>query len=259
MIFPGMKKIRDKFDLKDDGLFVRGVVRNSSIRLCDGHNCKILSITAPTEISEAVSKALQKFSEKPFKANIEIDGNVAIFTFREYVWPYSWKKIGEVIEGAAKIIYDEHPGLPASEEAASGEGTEKEAVGMGYGIAKIAKSCLTVIVALGLFLGKEWSHVRFASDFARSANADCPRQLDEWTRLDSVSSRWFKIYLNYTVYGIDLESQDAERIKEMFIENLRASVDAAELSNISVWFIINYADSDGNEIFQVTIFPADYR
>ncbi|MBD5428285.1 MAG: hypothetical protein HDR39_03010 [Treponema sp.] len=259
MIFPGMKKIRDKFDLKDDGLFVRGVVRNSSIRLCDGHNCKILSITAPTEISEAVSKALQKFSEKPFKANIEIDGNVAIFTFREYVWPYSWKKIGEVIEGAAKIIYDEHPGLPASEEAASGEGTEKEAVGMGYGIAKIAKSCLTVIVALGLFLGKEWSHVRFASDFARSANADCPRQLDEWTRLDSVSSRWFKIYLNYTVYGIDLESQDAERIKEMFIENLRASVDAAELSNISVWFVINYADSDGNEIFQVTIFPADYR
>ena len=259
MIFPGIKKIRDKFDLKDDGLFAQGVVRNSRIRLCDGHNCKILFITAPTEISEAVSKALQKFSEKPFKANIEIDGNVAIFTFREYVWPYSWKKIGEVIESAAKIIYDENPGLPASEEAASGAGTEKEAVGMGYGIAKIAKVCLLVIVALSPFLRKEWSYVRFASDFARSADADCPKQLDEWTRLDSVSSRWFKIYLNYTVYGIDLESLDTESIKESSIQTLRAAVGAAGLSDLKVWFILNYADSDGNEIFQITIFPVDYR
>ncbi|MDE7228514.1 MAG: hypothetical protein K2N31_09370, partial [Treponemataceae bacterium] len=98
MIFPGIKKIRDKFNLTDDDLFVRGVVRNSSIRLCDGHNCKILSVTAPAEISGTASAALQKFSEKPFKANIEIVGNTATFTFREYVWPYSWKKIGEVIE-----------------------------------------------------------------------------------------------------------------------------------------------------------------
>ena len=256
MIFPGTKKIRDKFNLTDDGRFVRGVVRNSSIRLCDGLNCKILSITAPAEFSETAREALQKFSEKPFKANIEIDGNAATFTFREYFWPYSWKKIGEVIEGAAKIIYDENPSLPASEETASGAVIEKKAVSMGHAIAKI---CLLVIVALAPFLRKEWSYVRFASDFARYVNADCPKQLDEWTRLDSASSRLFKIYLNYTICGIDLESQDAEIIKEMFIENLRASGDTVNLSNLKVWFILNYADSDGNEIFQIAIFPVDYR
>lgn len=256
MIFPGIKKVRDKFNLTDNGLFVKGAVRNSRIRLCDGRNCKILSIIAPAEISETARKALQKFSEKPFKAKVEIDGNSATFTFREYLWPYSWKKIGEVIEGATKIIYDENPHLPASEEAESESVMEKKAVNIGHSIAIIF---LIVIICSRPFWTKGLLSVKFASDFARYANAYCPMQIDEYTRLDSASSRLFKIYLNYTVCGIDLESQDAEIIKETFIKNLRASGYVAKISDQTIWFILNYSDSNGDEIFRITILPVDYK
>lgn len=127
MILLGIKKIRDKFNLTDDGLFVEGTVKNSRIRLCDGRNCKILSITAPTTISETARSALQKFSEKPFKAKVQFDSQSqsVTFTFREYLWPYSWKKIGEVIENASKIIYDENPELPPPEETVDAQDMEK--------------------------------------------------------------------------------------------------------------------------------------
>lgn len=256
MIFPGIKKVRDKFNLTDDGLFVTGVVKNSRIRLCDGRNCKILSMTAPAEISESARAALQTFSEKPFKAKVKIDGNSATFTFAEYVLPYSWKKISEVIGGAAKIIYDENPDLSAPEEAASEKVVEKKAVNLGRFIVTI---CLIAVICSRPFWKKGFLSVKFASDFARYVNAECPMQIDEYTRLDSASSRLFKIYLNYTACGIDLESQDAEIIKELFIQNLRASGNTAIIADKTIWFILNYFDSDGKEICSITIVPVDYR
>lgn len=259
MILLGIKKIRDKFNLTDDGLFVEGTVKNSRIRLCDGRNCKILSITAPTTISETARSALQKFSEKPFKAKVQFDSQSqsVTFTFGEYLWPYSWKKIGEVIENASKIIYDENPELPPPEETVDVQDMEKKAVNMGR---LFATMLLIVVVASGrLLLPNYLLSARYASAFARSVNADCPMELDEWTSLDSASSSMFKIYLNYTVYGMDLESQDAESIKEMFVQNLRESGAAAEIADRTVWFILNYFDSDGNEIFQIRIVPVDYK
>ncbi|MBQ9626742.1 MAG: hypothetical protein IJR40_06165, partial [Treponema sp.] len=68
MLFPGIKKVRDKFNLSDDGQFVFGTVKNSRVRLCDGRNCKILTLRAPAEISDQTREALQKFAQKPYKA-----------------------------------------------------------------------------------------------------------------------------------------------------------------------------------------------
>ena len=271
IFFFGIKKIRDKFNLTDDVLFVKkrtfkifvkGTVKNSRIRLCVGRNCKILSITAPTTISETARSALQKFSEKPFKAKVQFDSQSqsVTFTFGEYLWPYSWKKIGEVIENASKIIYDENLELPPPEETVDAQDMEK-AVNMVPLFPTVL--LMVVFVVLGqLLLPNYLLSARYASALARSVNADCPMEWDEWTSLDSASSSMFKIYLNYTVYGMDLESQDAENIKEMFVQNLRESGVAAEIADRTVWFIwfiLNYFDSDGNEIFQIRIVPADYK
>ena len=83
MLFPGIKKVRDKFNLSDDGQFVFGTVKNSRIRLCDGRNCKILTVSAPAEISDQTREALQKFAQKPYKARVQVDTQSVTFTFVE--------------------------------------------------------------------------------------------------------------------------------------------------------------------------------
>ncbi|MBQ6028780.1 MAG: hypothetical protein IJL24_04555, partial [Treponema sp.] len=192
-----MKKVRDKFNLSDDGTFVKGTVKNCRVRLNDGRNCKILHIDAPAEISDRTREALQSFSEKPFKAKVQVDNKSATFTFAEFLWPYSWKKICQVLEGAAKIIYDQDPSLPPPEEdPADDAASSKKAVNVGSVVAAIGAM---IIAFAAPFLLKEWRAVKYASDFAQSIQASCPAQIDEWTTLDSARSSLFKVYLDYTV------------------------------------------------------------
>ena len=257
MLFPGVKKVRDKFNLSDDGKFVKGTVRNSRVRLCDGRNCKILHIAAPQEISEETRAALEKFSQAPYKAKVQIDTQSVTYTFREIFAPYSWKKICDVLEGTSKIIFDANPNLEApQEEAAPAELSAKA-----YDMKKMLSMMAAVAIAVAApYLLKEVRSFKYAADLARSIQAECPTQLDEITTLDSATSSLFKVYMNYTVTDpLALNDEAALVIKENFIANLRENDLNKELFEKTIWFLLNYNDPSGNQILQIKIVPVDYK
>ncbi len=260
MILPGIKKIRDHFNLQDDGTFVFGTVKNSYVHLCDGHNCKILYLRAPTEISEQTGKALNKFSEKPYKAKVRLNTQSVSFTFYEFIAPYSWKKICEVLEGSARIIYNANPELEAD--------TSESELGAPASIAKKATNFAQVlsIIAAIIFAGvlriciKEYKSARFASGMAQAMNAECPVQAED-IRLDTVTSKGYKVYLNYTfTFEIsELDESAQQTLKEEFIKNLKENELTEELYRQTIWFFLTYHDLDGNELFQTRILPVDYK
>ncbi len=258
MIFSGIKKVRDKFNLTDDGMFVKGIVKNSRVRLNDGHNCKVLHISAPTEISTAAGEALKAFSQKPYKAKVQVDTNSVTYTFLEILTPYSAEKICQVLEGASKIIYDQNPSLPPPEEdPADDAASSKKAVNVGSVVAAIGGM---VIAFAAPFLLKEWRAIKYASDLAQSIQSSCPAQIDEWTTLDSARSSLFKVYLDYTVEEFqDLEENADQIIKENFIQNLRDSGSNKELFERTIWFILTYKNVAGEELFSIKIVPVDYK
>jgi len=78
--------------------------------------------------------------------------------------------------------------------------------------------------------------------------------------LDSASSSWHKVVLNYTIKGHEELLDDAPQIiKENFIESLKSDGSNEYYYERTVWFILNYNDVDGNELFQIKIVPIDYK
>lgn len=257
MLFPGIKKVRDKFNLSDDGKFVKGTVRNSRVRLCDGRNCKILTVSAPAEISDQTREALQKFSQKPYKAKVQVDTKSVTFTFVEILWPYSWEKICQVLDGAAQIFFDANPNLPAPEAEPEEAASEGRAVNVNF---YLRLAGIAIVAAFLPLMLKEWKSIKTAEDCARSIAAECPVQLDEWTSLDSASSSWHKVILNYTITGHENLLDDAQQIiKENFIQSLKSDGSNEYLYERTVWFILNYNDVDGSQLFQIKIVPIDYK
>ena len=259
MLFPGIKKVRDHFNFTDDGNFVNGVLKNSRIRLCDGHNCKILYITAPAEISESTRQALLEFSKKPYNAKLQINTQSVSFTFREIFAPYSWKKICQIIEKAADIFYSANPDLTAPDVEDSGQVTAINSKSVNIG-SMFIKFGIIAAAFIGPFIFKELKAIDFAAEYAKTVSAECPVQIDEYTRLDSASSSWHKVFLNYTFTTDDEVTEDLpENIKQNFIDNLKVNNWDSYFYERTTWFMLNYFDLDGNQLFQVKIVPIDYK
>lgn len=258
MLYPGIKKVRDKFHLSDDGTFVLGTVKNSRIRLSDGVNCKILLITAPSEISDDARTFLNKFSKSPYKARIQINTESVAFTFKEYLLPYSWKKICDVITDCSDYFFNENPMLEASPEDATAVSNSKmKSVDMKY-LFKIILVC--VLAATAPFFKSEFSRIKFASDMVKSMAVECPIQVDEVTVLDSVRAEHGKVYMYYKVSDADFLSDGADEfLKAGFIENLRTNGTNSMLFDKKIWFFLIYSDSKGDEILRIRIVPVDYK
>ena len=263
MLFPGIKKVKNYFNLQDDGTFVFGTVKNSYIRLCDGHNCKILLVNAPEEISDQTREAVKKFSDKPYKAKIQINTKSITFTFTEILTPYSWKKICEIIEGCTQIIYNANPELKAdtsTSESSESTSIAKKATNPAKVLVEIIGIIAIIFAVSRPFISQEYKSAKFASGMAQAMNAECPVQMEGIT-LEKVESKRNKIYLNYTFTfdTTELDENASQLLKDEFIKNLKDNGVTGDLFEQKIWFFLIYHDLDGKELFQIRIVPIDYK
>lgn len=259
MLLPGIKKVRDYFNFTDDGKVVSGILQNSRIRLCDGVNCKILYITAPAPLNDETKEALNKFTQSPYRAKVEFNTQSVTFTFREIFAPYSWKKICDIITETAKIFYNANPGLQAPKQEDEAQltnlNTQSQNVGRFY------RTIFLLVLAFLLPLAfKEYKQIEFTKQAAKEISQDCPSQIDDITRLDSASSSWNKLFMNFTfTEEVEVSDELEQTIKENFITNLKENgIDEVFYANMT-WFILQYHDLEGKALFEIKIFPINYK
>ena len=104
------------------------------------------------------------------------------------------------------------------------------------------------------------------SDASAEINKTCPETVDEETRLDSTSTAPGKILqYNYTLVNIakadltDQQLKDFEAaLKPEILTALKDNPAMKSLKDYQVTFKYSYKSSDAQDLFTLTITPADY-
>ncbi|MDR2955072.1 MAG: hypothetical protein LBV43_08320 [Prevotella sp.] len=98
---------------------------------------------------------------------------------------------------------------------------------------------------------------------AQEANAQCPKMLDQWTRLDSCAVYPGKKYTYYHSVINDAKITDTTlfktNLKPQIISIVRTNPDMKFFRDNDVTLNYRYNDEKGNYIFSITATPEEYK
>ncbi|MBP5758370.1 MAG: hypothetical protein J6W45_03100, partial [Bacteroidales bacterium] len=99
-------------NLRDNGTYVFGFLKNTYVLLSEGQGFKQVNFFFPVKITEEDTLRIKSWQKKGYAHNIEFseeDVSSAKFTFREAFLPTKLQVLKEVIEDVVTYIYDKHP------------------------------------------------------------------------------------------------------------------------------------------------------
>lgn len=111
MIYPGLKKLGNELNFKNNGTYVYGFINNTYVIFSDGKNQKNVSFRFPTNLDEDDKKKILSWQKKGYAKKIEFftDQSFDVYmVFTEYFIPFNVSKIKEVIEDITNYIHQKY-------------------------------------------------------------------------------------------------------------------------------------------------------
>lgn len=134
------------------------------------------------------------------------------------------------------------------------------------------KATSTIIASLGLLImfsscSRETKDEKFRRDFRQFTERECPKEMDPYTRQDSVAydipSRTLTFY--YTVKG-DLDNDTiytnelTDPFREMLLKDLKSSIQLKQYKDEGITFRHNYrSSSTGETLLEIAFTSEDYQ
>lgn len=112
MIFPGLKKLGNQFNFKNNGRFIYGFINNTYVMFADGTNQKNVWFRFPNSLGESDKVKISSWKKKGYAKSIDFLEGQAFhveITFTEYFLPFKISKIKEVIEDITDYIKGKYP------------------------------------------------------------------------------------------------------------------------------------------------------
>ncbi|MBQ1710829.1 MAG: hypothetical protein II032_06905 [Treponema sp.] len=111
MIFPGLKKLGNQFNFKNNGRFIYGFINNTYVMFADGTNQKNVWIRFPNSLDESDKVKISSWKKKGYAKSIDFLEGQAFhveITFTEYFIPFKISKIKEVIDDITDYIKEKY-------------------------------------------------------------------------------------------------------------------------------------------------------
>jgi hypothetical protein len=117
---------------------------------------------------------------------------------------------------------------------------------------------------LGLHLQSDQVVERRLAEIVRANNRDCPKMLANDMRYDSMGTGQERTLINYFSFPTrSVRDINADSVKQVvapaLIQGVRTNESLSILRESDVTIIFKFFDRDRNEIFAVTVTPADYK
>jgi hypothetical protein len=96
---------------------------------------------------------------------------------------------------------------------------------------------------------------------AKAMNVACPQQVDQITRLDSVTAKRDKIFTYHYTFFVntaELDSAYCDRWRENVRANAKGHKDLEEFGKNGVTLVYKSHDENGNDLCELVLPPTDY-